>query len=104
MTFSEAVAKVEEKYWDGHTKRRQQRDRGSISQQYSWRCVYGDSFKLLREDRIVNLSYIISVVNSKKPGIKCFKNCLPAMGKLAEAIGNTDLYHVRSIDRDTIDC
>jgi hypothetical protein len=31
MTFGEAVAKVEQEYWDGRTKRRQQRDRSSIS-------------------------------------------------------------------------
>ncbi|MEG4534669.1 hypothetical protein [Microcoleus sp. D2_18a_D3] len=91
MTFGEAVAKVEQEYWDGRTKRRQQRDRSSISQQYSWRCVYGDYFKLLPEDRIVNLSDILSVVNSKKQGTKCFKNCLCAMRKLAETIGNTEL-------------
>ncbi|WP_041622977.1 hypothetical protein [Oscillatoria nigro-viridis] len=91
MTFGEAVAKVEEEYWDGRTKRRQQRDRSSISQQYSWGCVYGDYFKLLPEDRVVNLSDILSVVNSKKQGTKCFKNCLCAMRKLVETIGHFDL-------------
>ncbi|XZO03446.1 MAG: hypothetical protein ACM65L_06945 [Microcoleus sp.] len=99
MTFDEAVAKVEEQYWNGRTKRRQQRDRNSISQQYSWRCVYGDHFKLLPKDKIVNLIDILSVVNSKKPGTKSFKNCLCAMRKLAEAIGNTDLLiRLKEID------
>lgn len=99
MTFSEAIAKVEKEYWDGRTKRRQQRNRSSISQQYSWRCVYGDYFKLLPQDRIVNLSDIVSVVNSKKQGTKCFKNCLCAMRKLAETIGNTDLLiRLKEID------
>jgi len=91
ITFGDAVAKVEKEYWDGRTKRRQQRDRSSISQQYSWRCVYGDYFKLLPENKTVNLVDVLSVVNSKKPGTKCFKNCLCAMRKLAETIGNVDL-------------
>ena len=99
ITFSDAVAKVEREYWDGRTKRRQQRDRSSISQQYSWRCVYGDYFKLLPEDRVVNLADILSVVNSKKQGTKCFKNCLCAMRKLAETIGNTELLiRLKEID------
>lgn len=91
MTFGEAVTKVEKEYWDGHTKRRQQRDKNNASHQYSWRCVYGHYFKLLPQSTVVNLADILLAVNSKQKGTKCFKNCLCAMRKLAETIGNSDI-------------
>lgn len=91
MTFSEAIARVEKEYWEGRTKRRQQRDRSNISQQRSWDVVYGSYYKLLPQNTNVNLSDILSVVNGKKQGTKCFKNCLCAMKKLAETVNNIDL-------------
>ncbi len=54
MTFGEAIAKVEKEYWEGRTKRRQQRDRSNTSHQSSWGCVYGQYFKLLPKDAIIN--------------------------------------------------
>jgi hypothetical protein len=99
MTFGDAIAKVEKDYWDGRTKRRQQRDRSSISQQNTWDAVYGHDYKLLPRNAVVNLTDILLVVNSKRKGSKCFKNCLCAMKKLAEIIGNTDiLAHLKEID------
>ena len=99
VTFGEAIAKVDKEYWDGRTKRRQQRDRSSISQQRTWNAVYGDYYKLLPQDTVVNLIDVLSVVNGKKQGTKCFKNCLCAMKKLAETIGNTDLLgRLKEID------
>lgn len=91
IAFGEAIAKVDKEYWDGYTKRRQQRDRSNISHQNTWIAVYGHYYKLLPQETVVNLTDILSVVNSKKLGTKCFKNCLGAMRKLAETIGNTDL-------------
>ncbi|TAG97471.1 MAG: hypothetical protein EAZ09_04895 [Oscillatoriales cyanobacterium] len=91
MTFGEAITKVEKEYWDGHTKRRQQRDKNNASHQYSWRCVYGHYFKLLPQSTVVNLADILLAVNSKQKGTKCFKNCLCAMRKLAETISSSDI-------------
>ncbi|MEG4941706.1 hypothetical protein [Microcoleus sp. F4-D5] len=93
MTFGEAITKVEKEYWDGRTKRRQQRDRSNISQQRSWNVVYGHYYKLLPQNTVVNLADILSAVSSKKKGTKCFKNCLCAMRNLAETIQNTDLLN-----------
>ncbi|MEG3975206.1 hypothetical protein QT970_11355 [Microcoleus sp. herbarium8] len=99
MTFGEGIAKVEQEYWDGRTKRRQQRDRSNISQQRSWNVVYGCYYKLLPQNTVVNLTDILSAVNSKKQGTKSFKNCLGAMRKLAETAGNTDLLtRLKGID------
>lgn len=91
MTFGEAIARVEKEYWDGRTKRRQRRDRANANHQSSWRETYGDFYKLLPQDAIVNFSDILSAVTSKNQGTKSFKGCLCAMCKLAEAIGGTDL-------------
>ncbi|MEG3844770.1 hypothetical protein [Microcoleus sp. herbarium14] len=99
ITFGEAIAKVEKEYWEGRTKRRQQRDRSSISQQRTWSAVYGDYYKLLPQDTVVNLTDVLSVVNCKKTGTKCFKNCLDAMKKIAETIDSTDLLaRLKEID------
>ncbi|MEG4338542.1 hypothetical protein [Microcoleus sp. D3_18_C2] len=99
ITFGQAITKVEKEYWDGRTKRRQQRDRSSISQQRTWSAVYGDYYKLLPQDRVVNLTDILSAVNGKKQGTKCFKNCLCAMKKLAETIDSADLLgRLKEID------
>lgn len=99
MTFGEAITKVEKEYWDGRTKRRQQRDRSNISQQRSWNVVYGHYYRLLPSNTVVNLADILLAVNSKKKGTKCFKNCLCAMRKLAETIQNTDLLgRLKEID------
>lgn len=91
MTFGQPIAKVEEEYWKGYTKRRQQRDKSNASHQYRWRCVYGHYFKLLPQNTVQKLADILLVVHSKQAGTKCFKNCLCAMRKLVETIGNTDL-------------
>jgi len=91
MTFGEAIAKVDKEYWDGHTKRRQQRDRNNISHQNTWIAVYGHYYKLLPQHTVVNLTDILFIIHGKKQGTKSFKNCLCAMRKLAETIGNTDL-------------
>lgn len=99
MTFGEAIAKVDKEYWDGYTKRRQQRDRSNISHQNTWIAVYGHYYKLLRQDTVVNLTDILFVIHGKKQGTKSFKNCLCAMRKLAETIGNTDLLsNLKEID------
>lgn len=91
--------KVEKEYWDGRTKRRQQRDRSNASHQSSWGCVYGQYFKLFPGDAIVNSVDILSIIHTKKQGTKCFKNCLCAMKKLAETIGDTELLcRLKEID------
>ncbi|WP_293125517.1 hypothetical protein [Microcoleus sp. bin38.metabat.b11b12b14.051] len=99
ITFGEAITKVDKEYWEGRTKRRQQRDRSNISQQRTWGAVYGDYYKLLPQYTVVNLTDVLSVVKGKKQGTKCFKNCLGAMKKLAETIGDTELLcRLKEID------
>ncbi|WP_293355070.1 MULTISPECIES: hypothetical protein [unclassified Microcoleus] len=99
ITFGEAIAQIEKEYWDGRTKRRQQRDRANASHQCTWGAVYGHYYKLLPREKVVNLTDILSAINSKKQGTKCFKNCLCAMKKLAEVINNSDLLsRLKEID------
>ncbi|MCC3530431.1 MAG: hypothetical protein JGK21_20520 [Microcoleus sp. PH2017_22_RUC_O_B] len=92
ITFGEAIAKVEIGYWEGYTKKRQKRDRDSVSEQNTWHQVYGKFYKLLPENIMVNLTDIMSVINSKKKGSKTYKSCLSVMKKLAETIGDSRLH------------
>ncbi|MFS8120034.1 MAG: hypothetical protein ACMG55_16320, partial [Microcoleus sp.] len=92
ITFGDAIAKVEARYWDGYTKKRQKRDRESASAQNTWYQVYGKFYKLLPQDTMVNLADTMSVINSKEKGSKSYKSCLSVMKKLAETIGDTQLH------------
>jgi len=92
ITFGEAIAKVEIGYWDGYTKKRQQRDRESISARNTWYKVYGQYYKLLPQGTTVDLTDVIAVINSKEKGSKTYKSCLSVMKKLAETIHDTRLH------------
>ena len=92
ITFGEAIAKVEQAYWDGYTKKRQKRDKGNTSQQNTWYQVYGKFYKLLPQDTTVNLTDVMTAINSKEKGSKSFESCCSVMKKLAETIGDTRLH------------
>ncbi|MEG4445740.1 hypothetical protein QUB47_28345 [Microcoleus sp. AT9_B5] len=92
MTFGEAIAKVEEGYWNGYTKKRQKRDRESTSAQNTWHEVYGRFYELLPQNTTVNLTDALTAINSKAKGSKSYKSCLSVMKKLAETIGDTQLH------------
>ncbi|MCC3443728.1 MULTISPECIES: hypothetical protein [unclassified Microcoleus] len=91
ITFGEAIAKVEAGYWDGYTKKRQKRDKENASHLSIWYDAYGQYYKLLPQDTIVNLTDVMSVINSKKTGSKTRQTCLSVMKKLAETIGDSRL-------------
>lgn len=92
ITFGEAIAKVEQSYWNGYTKKRQKRDRDNPSAKNTWYQVYEVFYKLLPQDAIVNFTDVMTVVNSKEKGSKSYQNCLSVMKKLAETIGDTRLH------------
>ena len=62
VTFGEAIAKVEQIYWDGVDKKRNRRDRANVSQQATWKMVYGRFYALLlrNENLITSLSTHLS--------------------------------------------
>ncbi|MEG4323366.1 MULTISPECIES: hypothetical protein [unclassified Microcoleus] len=92
ITFGEAIAKVEAGYWEGYTKKRQKRERESMSAQNTWYQVYGKFYKLLPQDATVNLTDVMVVINSKEKGSKSHESCLSVMKKLAETIGDSRLH------------
>ena len=99
ITFGDAIAKVEAGYWNGYTKKRQKRDKGSASAQNTWYQVYGKFYKLLPQNTTVNLADIVAVVSSKEKGSKSYESCLSVMKKLAEIIGDTGLHEeLKKID------
>lgn len=87
ITFGEAIAKVEEKYWSG-VSQGQSRDRNNPSHQRTWLATYGNFFKLLPLERIVNHEDFLKALNTKNKGTKAYCSCLYAFKKLATTIEN----------------
>lgn len=111
ITFGEAIATVESGYWEGYTKKRHKRDRDNVSHQNTWYQVYGKFYKLLPQDKTVNVTDVMTVINGKKKGSKTYESCLSVMKKLAETIGDSQLREElnkidgkQTIYRDDLQC
>ncbi|MBD2451804.1 site-specific integrase [Nostoc sp. FACHB-152] len=91
ITFGEAIKLVEDNYWNSYTKKHQPRDRNNPSHQSCWYEVYYCFYKLLPFNNNVNITDIMEAINSKNKGSKRFKDCVSAMKKLCEVIGNNKL-------------
>ncbi|HSF70934.1 MAG TPA: hypothetical protein VLA25_01490 [Methylotenera sp.] len=89
LTFGEATTKVETAYWDGTDKKRNKRDRASVSQQATYHAVYGRFYALLPADKLVNTKSLIEALTTKEQGSKVFGDCLYAFKKLASTVGHT---------------
>jgi len=102
MTFGEAIAKVEEKYWSG-VSQGQSRDRDNPSHARTWLSTYGNFFKLLPRERIVNIEDIVRALETKERGTKTYGECLYAFKKLATTVkdesvclGLEDIDHIQT--------
>ncbi|MCC5660683.1 hypothetical protein LC608_27645 [Nostoc sp. XA010] len=91
LTFEQAIALVEENFWNSYNGKKQKRDRNNPSHQTCWYDAYGRFYKLLPIEKIVNHADIKLIVDSKESGTKNFKMCVRSMKKLADIIGNTGL-------------
>lgn len=89
LTFKEAIAKVEALYWSGTDKKRNKRDRTSVSQQATYTSVYGRFYALLPPDRLFNIKSLVEALMTKEQGSKVFGDCLYAFKKLASTVGHT---------------
>jgi hypothetical protein len=92
LTFGEAITKVETLYWAGTDKKRNKRDRASVSQQATYHSVYGRFYALLPADKLFNTKSLIDVLMTKKQGSKVFGDCLYAFKKLALTVSHTTVY------------
>lgn len=87
ITFGDAIAKVETAYWTGTDKKRNRRDRTSVSQQATYINVYGRFYALLPLDKLFNVKDLLCALASKPEGTKVYGDCLYAFKKLALAGG-----------------
>ncbi len=83
LTFAEAIAKVEDAYWCGIDRKRHFRDRASISQQATYKSVYGRFYALLPQDNLFNTQDLLDALATKERGTKVYGDCLYAFKKLA---------------------
>ncbi len=91
LTFGEAIAKVEEKYWDSLSRTKKARNKNNPSDKSSWNRAYGCFYKLLPKDKTINLNDIHVVINKQKKGTKNYQEVVRAMKKMAETIKRKDI-------------
>ncbi|MEG4329591.1 hypothetical protein Q5688_30355, partial [Microcoleus sp. herbarium5] len=68
LTFGDAIAKIEQAYWFGTDKKRNKRDRVSLSQQATYQAVYGRFYALLPTDKLFNTSDVLTALYTKQGG------------------------------------
>lgn len=83
LTFSEAIAKVENDFWNRASRTKRKRDRENPSDNRSYNRTYGHFFKLLPRDKAVNLPDILTAIATKKRGTRQYSYIVGAMKKLA---------------------
>jgi len=83
LTFGEAIAKQADIYWFGIDRKRHFRDRTSISQQATYKSVYGRFYALLPQDKLFNTQDLLDALATKERGTKVYGDCLYAFRKLA---------------------
>ncbi|HEY9903017.1 MAG TPA: hypothetical protein V6D43_11415 [Candidatus Sericytochromatia bacterium] len=83
LTFAEAIAKQADIYWDDTDRKRRRRDRANISQQATYKDVYGRFYALLPGDKLFNAQDLLDVLATKERGTKVYGDCLYALRKLA---------------------
>jgi hypothetical protein len=83
VTFGEAIAKQADIYWFGVDRGRRFRDRTSISQQATYKSVYGRFYALLPQDKLFNTQDLLDALATKERGTKVYGDCLFAFHKLA---------------------
>src|SRR4028118_29617 len=83
LTFGEAITKQADAYWFGIDRKRHFRDRTSISQQATYKSVYGRFYTLLPADKLFNTQDLLDALATKERGTKVYGDCLYAFRKLA---------------------
>ena len=91
VTFAEAITKAEVAYWAGTDKKHRLRDRANISQQATYKSVYGRFYALLPQQKLFNAKDLLEALNTKERGTKTYGECLYAFKKLAVIVGHVNV-------------
>ena len=82
-TFAEAIAKVEQKFWDNLSHGKRERNKDNPNDRCTWRTTHGQFYAKLPQDKPINLDSIMAVINHWEKGTKSRKEAIFAMKKLA---------------------
>jgi hypothetical protein len=93
FTFGEAIAKVEQEFWNRPDRRKRKRDRNNPSDKSSWNHTYGRFYKLLNSESTVKLEDILEAISNQKQGTKTYKGIVSAMKKLCRKANREDILH-----------
>jgi integrase len=91
ITFGEAIALVEDDFWNRPSRTKRKRDKLSHSDLSSWHRTYGCFYNHLPQGRVVDLTNIQEVINKQKRGTRNYKYVVSAMKKLVRAIKRQDI-------------
>jgi hypothetical protein len=112
LTFWQAIAKVEEDFWNRPNRKKVPRDKNNPSDVASWERTYETFFKQLPCDRVVNLIDVLQVVDKQKKGTRNKRYAVSAMRKLAEmnkrrdicdSLGDVNTIQTEFMDLQVID-
>jgi integrase len=92
LTFGEAITKVEADYWERPSRTKRKRDKTSPSDLSSWHRTYGCFYQHLPENKLVNVTDILSVIEKQKKGTRNYKYAVSAMKKLVRTIKRQDIF------------
>jgi hypothetical protein len=99
LTFGEAIAKVEQDFWNRLSRTRRKRDKNNPSDQSSWNDTYGSFYKLLPVEKKINFKDMLAVVMSKREGTRVKRYAVSAMKVLARKSKREDiLSELKEID------
>lgn len=101
VTFGEAITKVEDAYWQGIDRKRRFRDRSNVSQQATYKSVYGCFYRLLPQQRLFNAKDLLEALNTKERGTKVYGDCLYAFKKLAAVVGHVNVIEALAAIKHT---
>jgi hypothetical protein len=94
LTFGEAIAKVEQDFWDRPDRRRRKRDKNNPSDQSSWHETYGRFYKKLPSNEKLNINTILKTVEQQGKGRKSYKYIVSAMKKLCRVNRREDIVQI----------
>ncbi len=97
LTFRDAIALIEDDFWNRNDRRKQKRDKNNPSDLSSWNDTYWRFYKHLPLDKSVNPKDIQTTLERWNRGTKSYKSAVSVFKKLAR-VANKDSI-VESLDK-----
>jgi integrase len=99
LTFEQCIAVIENDFWERPDRRKCKRDKNNPSDLRSYERTYDCFYKLLPQDKVINLKDILEVINRQKKGSRNYKYVVSAMKRLARMNKRKDILS----ELDTLD-